>query len=820
MTKLRGTGLLNLPVALTSFVGRERETAEVTRLLSGTRLLTLTGAGGCGKSRLALEVARGALEGARDGVWVVELAALSDANLVPQAVAAVLSVPEQPGRSVSDTLAEVLRHKTLLVVLDNCEHLLAACAGLAYALLRGCPELRILATSREPLGVAGETIWRVPSLSVPDPTHLPSYESTMHYEAVRLFAERAAAVRPGFRITEANAAAVVRVCHRLDGIPLAIELAAARVRAMSVEEIAARLRDRFHLLTGGGRMAPPRHQTLRAAMDWSYDLLSEDERVLLRRVSVFAGGYPLEAVEAVCSAQGVELSQGLDLLTSLVDKSLVNVETRGEETRYRVLETVRQYARDRLEESGGALAVRRAHRAWYLALAERANPALRGPEQNAWLKRLEVEHDNLRAALELSMTDASDAEAGPRLAWALFWFWQRAGYISEGREWLERMVAQASGVSVSVRARVLCGAGALSEHLAEYDHARARLEESLALFRQLDDPWGAGFALHFLAHVARAQGDFPQASSLFEKSLAYFRGMGDKWGSALTLDCWGGALINQGDYSGASRRYEESVALLQEVGDKWQIPGPLSGLGVLAAARGDYARATALLEESLAIAGETMNSDSGATTLFRLGRAVFWQGDLARSATLFKDSLALRKQRADKAGIAACLDALAGVAVMGERLEEAARLFGAAQALRETIRNPVAPAQRAEYDRHVASVQARLDETILAKAWAEGRAMGLNEAIEYARALKVSLPAAKSAPVAGTRGAAVLTPREQEVAALIAGGLTNREIASRLVIAERTAEGHVQSILNKLSVGSRAQIAVWAVEHGLRVPST
>ena len=820
MTKLRGTGPHNLPVALTSFVGRERETAEVTRLVSGTRLLTLTGAGGCGKSRLALEVARGFLERSRDGVWVVELAALSDVNLVPQAVAAVLGVPEQAGRSISDTLVEVLRHKTLLVVFDNCEHLLAACASLAYTLLRACPELRVLATSREPLGMVGETIWRVPSLSVPDPANLPSDARITHYEAVRLFAERAAAVRPGFRITETNAHVVARVCHRLDGIPLAIELAAARVRVMSVEEIAARLHDRFHLLTGAGRLAPPRHQTLRGAMDWSYDLLSEPERALLRRASAFAGGWTVEAVEAICAGNGVEASQALDLLTSLVDKSLVNMETRGEETRYRMLETVRQYARDRLDESGDALAVRRAHRAWYLALAERANPALRGPEQDAWLKRLEVEHDNLRAVLELSVADAGDPEAGPRLAWALFWFWQRSGYVGEGREWLERMVAQPGGVSALVRARVLCGAGALSEHLAEYDHARARLEESLTLFRQLDDPWGAGFALHFLAHVARAQGDFPQATSLFEESLACFQSMGDKWGSALTLDCWGGALINQGDYSGASLRYEQSVALLREVGDKWQIPGPLSGLGVLAAASGDHVRATALLEESLAMARETMNSDSGATTLFRLGRAVFWQGDLARSATLFKDSLVLRKQRADKAGIAACLDGLAGVAVMGDRLEESARLFGAAQALREAIRNPVAPAQRAEYDRHVATVRTTLDEETLAAAWAAGRAMTLDEAIEYALVLKAPPPAGRSGdPAVRTGAAAVLTPREREVAALIADGLTNREIAARLVVAERTAEGHVQSILNRLGFSSRAQIAVWAVEHGLRLPS-
>ncbi len=816
MDDLRDPVPNNLPIPLTSFVGREQEIAEVLRLLTEVRLLTLTGAGGCGKSRLALQVANGEIGRFQHGVWLVELAALADPALVPQAAASALRIDEQTGRTLTDVLADSLRPKSLLLVLDNCEHLLAACASLIDALLRVCPGVRVVATSREALGVPGETIWRVPSLSVPDLTRLPAHDQLMQYEAVRLFVERAASSHRGFRMTEGNGRAVAQVCHRLDGIPLAIELAAARVQALAVEQIAARLDDRFGLLTGGSRTGLPRHRTLQAAMDWSYDFLSERERAVLGRLSVFAGGWTLEAAEAVCAGDGVEPSEVLDALTSLVDKSIVNVETQGGEARYRLLETVRQYARDRLGDSEGAAVVHGQHRDWYLALAERADPGLRGPDQTAWSQRLEAEHDNLRSALEWSMWDEAGAEAGSRLAWALMWFWLMRGHISEGREWLEKMASRAREVSPSVRARVLCGAGALSEKLGEYQRALVHIEDSLALFREQDDRWGAGFALHFLAHVASARADIIRTASLYDESLALFRETGDKWGQALTLDCWGGALIRQGDFERAVPLYDESVALFKELGDKWEIPGPLSGLGMAAAARGDYARATVLLEESLAMVHETMGTGSGATSLLRLGRVVFRQGNLKRAAVLFKESLALRKNRGDKDGIAACLDALAGVAVEGKRLEEAARLFGATEALREAIRTPVPHARRAEYDRYVAAVRTNLTEATLAAAWTEGRTMGLDEAIDYGLTLDPSPPAAKrGGSSAVDRQVALLTSREREVAALIAHGLTNREIAAQLVIVERTAEGHVQSILNKLGFNSRAQIAAWAVGHGL-----
>jgi len=383
----------NLPRQLTSFIGREREMAEVKRLLTTTRLLTLTGSGGCGKTRLALQVAADLVEEFANGVWLVELAALTDPALVPQAVASALGVREEPGRPLLATLSDYLKAKRLLLLLDNCEHLVAACAYLAEALLRACPHLRILATSREALNIAGETVWRVPSLSLPDLLHLPSVEHLTQYEAVRLFIERALISRPDFVLTSQGAPSVAQVCHRLDGIPLAIELAAARVKVLSVEQIAARLDNRFRLLTSGSRTALPRQKTLRAAIDWSYDLLSETERMVLRRLSVFAGGWTLEAAEAICVGEGIEWHEVLDPLMQLVDKSLVMMEEQGGTVRYRLLETVRQYGRDKLPASGEADVVRGRHRDWYLALAERAEPELLGSNQAVWLERLETEHD-------------------------------------------------------------------------------------------------------------------------------------------------------------------------------------------------------------------------------------------------------------------------------------------------------------------------------------------------------------------------------------------------------------------------------------------
>jgi predicted ATPase/transcriptional regulator with XRE-family HTH domain len=495
------SNLTDLPVPMTSFIGRARELAAVKQRFSSARLLTLTGPGGCGKTRLALQAAAELADKFADGVCFVELAPLGDPRLVPQSVASALGVREEPTRPLPVTLIDTLHRRQLLLVLDNCEHLIAACAELAHILLSACPQLHVLATSREVLGVAGEMAWRVPPLASPDPQRPVPVEHLLQYEAVQLFVERARTVQPTFTVTERNAAAVAQVCHRLDGIPLAIELAAARVKVLTVEQIAARLDDRFRLLTGGSRIALPRQQTLQAAIDWSYDLLSEPERRLWRRLSVFAGGWTLEAAEAVCAGAGLDAAEVLDRLTSLVDKSLVTVDAMAGEARYRLLETIRQYGREKLERSGEAAVIRRQHLEWHVGLAERAEPELTGPDQAVWLEKLEAEHDNLRAALEWSQVEAQGEQIGLRVAAALWRFWLVHGHLREGRRWLEGMLAGSPEAWPAVRAKALYGAGALAEDQGDYAAARAFFAESLALRRELLDAgafaerWAEGRAM-------------------------------------------------------------------------------------------------------------------------------------------------------------------------------------------------------------------------------------------------------------------------------------------------------------------------------------
>jgi predicted ATPase/DNA-binding SARP family transcriptional activator len=779
----------NLPVQLTRFIGREREMAEVRRLLASTHLLTLTGAGGCGKTRLALQAAASVLEEFPDGVWLVELAPLVDPTLVPQAVAAVLGVREQPGRSVAETLLDRLRPRFLLLVLDNCEHLLTAVAQLAERLLRACPHLRILATSREGLNIVGEQMFRVPPLPVPPdvdrgswivgrPNGLLPQRSTipdpasdlLQYEAVQLFVDRAGASQPGFAVTAGNAPAVAQVCRRLDGIPLAIELAAARVRVLPVEQIHARLDDMFRLLTGGSRTALPRQQTLRAAIDWSYELLTEAERTLLRRLSVFAGGWTLEAAEGVCAGDGIEAWEVLDVLTGLVDKSLVIVDEQGEQPRYRLLETVRQYGRERLLEAGEEAAVRGRHRDWCLALAEQG--ALPGESERAWYDRLEREHDNLRAALAWSKVQGQ-GEVGLRLGGALPWFWERRGYWTEGREQLAGLLAlPGAQARTAVRAEALYGAGWLAHDQGEYGPAQALIEEGLAIFRELGDKGGIATSLGGLGKVAHHQGDYGAARALYEECLTIQRELGNKGGNVLTRTGLGGVARAQGDYGAAraifeealaihrergnksdiawslsflgnvasdQRNYEEawalfeeSLAIHREAGDKCGIAWLLNRLGRVALSQGNYEAARALLEESLAIHRELGSKWGIAWSLCFLGTFALSQGDYGAARALLEESLAIFRELGSKWGIASILEGLAALAVAQAQSERAARLFGAEEGLREAMGAPLPPADRAEHDRSVAAVRTALGEEGFAAAWAEGQRMELEQAIACA----------------------------------------------------------------------------------------
>ena len=703
----------NLPRQLTSFIGREKEIEEIKTLLTKTSLLTLTGSGGCGKTRLALQVAADVLDQYPDGVWLVELAPLADPALVPQTVASSLGLSEQAGKTFVQTLTEYLKSRRLLLALDNCEHLLATCAQLGNTLLRACPHLTILASSREGLGIAGEQTYRVPSLSLPDPKQTLTVEQVSQYEAVRLFIERALGSKAEFMVTNANAPALASVCHRLDGIPLAIELAAARVRSLSLEEINVRLDNRFRLLTGGSKMALPRQQTLRALIDWSYSLLTEAEKRLLCRLSVFAGGWTLAAAEQVCGGESeaeatIEEWEVLDLLTSLLDKSLVAAETQGQGTRYRLLETVRQYGRERLLDAGAGEAVRGRHRDYFVAWAEEAAPKLRSGEQAFWLEALETEHDNLRQALACCLEAAEEGgEAGLRLGVALGWFWHIRGHYGEGRAYLAAALERTVGAEQQqVRARALNDAGNLASRQGDYAAARALFEESLTIKRELGDRKGIADSLNNLGIVAGSQSDYVATRALYEESLTIFRELGDKLSIADSLTNLGIVALNQGDYVAARVLYEESLTIRRELGDKLGIANSLTNLGIVASHQGDYRAARALFEESL--------------TIFR--------------------------ELGDKLGIAECLDAFAELARHEVQEHRAARLWGAATALREGIGAPRSPQEQERFDRGVAAVRSALEDAAFDAAFAEGRAMTMEESIAYTLNRTDASPPGRSDP--------------------------------------------------------------------------
>lgn len=791
------TPLHNLPLQLTSFIGREKEIAEVKRLLTplsawekaqGVRLVTLTGTGGVGKTRLSLQVATELLHAFPNGVWLVELAALADPVLVVQTVAVALGLREDMGRPMLDILIDHLRAKTALLFLDNCEHLAEACAQLTKMLLQQCPDLRILVSSREALGVPGERVYRVPSLSFPL-SHAPvsDLQSLLQYESTRLFIERAATALPSFTVTKDNALAIAQICYRLDGIPLAIELAAARIQMLRVEQIATRLDDRFRLLTGGNRTALPRHQTLCALIDWSYDLLSEPERALLRRLSVFAGGWTLEAAEAVCQDEGGKIKDGkspslqpspmFDLLTQLVNKSIVLVErVQGEEAHYRLLETIRQYGHKKLEEAGEANRIRHHHLDYFLNLAEQAELELIGPRQVTWLGRLDEELDNIRVALGWSLE--RNVQAGLRLAGALMGYWEAHSPLQEGVDWLLQLLNQ-PGASVrnQVRAKALMGLSYLKSWQNEFAQAHSLAEEGLALYQELGDPHGVAFALDRLGRILCLQDGHEAGRPLGLESLALYRTLGDPLGLAEVLGSLGRLLDNQ-DYARARAYLEESLAICRELGHVKGVSDRLRELGLLALRHADYASARSWLTESLELQrtlggpgiamvidtlgelalkeGEyeqarayleesvSLNRESGQTytslwSLARLGYVALRQGDLTRAYTLFMECQRRFKEVGWKIGVVYALEGLASLAVVQDRPERAVCLFAWADAMRQTIGNRRPPVEQADVDRDFAIIRAQLDEAVITAAQAEGRAMTLEQAIAYA--LEMSPPA-------------------------------------------------------------------------------
>ena len=644
----------NLPHQATTFIGRERELAEARRELGAARLLTLVGAGGIGKTRLSLQVAAEVLEDFPDGVWLVEFAPLDDGRLVPQAVASVLGIKEEAGQPVTEALVKHVAERHLLLILDNCEHVVEACAALAARLMRQAPHARILASSREPLRVGGEVCFPVPALAGPGAQDPVAADALSQYPAVRLLVDRATAARATFSLTEDNARAIAEICQRLDGIPLAIELAAARVRALSVESIAARLNDRFHFLTGGSRTALPRHQTLRALIDWSYDLLTERERILFRRLAVFSGGWTLEAAEAVCSGAPVDEGDVLDLLTELIDKSLVIVVAEGD--RYRLLETVRQYADEREVQSGEADATRSRHLAFFLALTEKLAPALLGPEQARALERLDLERENILSAHGWCLRMEGGAEPDYRLVHAIKQYWFIRGQLDLGHRVTVEAVQNAQGPTTGLaRCKALWVAGQISSAMARYDEAPLYLLESLQLARALEDSRMVVSALNGLTAAALGQGDAERARVHCEEALHLANGLGNKRQIAVASNALAHIYRLQGQLDAAEPLYERTIELGRELGDREVAAVGLLNLAMVAIERGSAGQARALLGEVLAIAEHTGSKPAGKSALeVSVGLAAL-AGDWSRAARFYgiaqrqTDYTGIRRDRVDDA---------------------------------------------------------------------------------------------------------------------------------------------------------------------------
>jgi predicted ATPase/class 3 adenylate cyclase len=760
----------NLPTQLTSFIGRENEIVEVKQELDQHRLVTLTGSGGTGKTRLSLQVAADLLEKFDHGVWFAELAPLTDPDLIPQTILSTIGIQEQLGKTPLDVLKEYLHEKQTLIVLDNCEHLVSASAQVVNALLSAAPKLKVLASSREALGVKGEASYPVPSLSAPDVKHLPTIEQLSQYEAVRLFIDRALLVAPHFVVDKDNAPHIAQICYRLDGIPLAIELAAARIKMMSVEQISKRLDDRFRLLTGGARTALPRQQTLRALIDWSYDHLSENEQLLLRQLSVFAGGWTLEAVEEVCVGQDDILPYDiLDLLTQLVNKSLVVVIAEGSqsgETRYRMLETIRQYAREKLLEAGGSEVIRDKHLAYFVKLAEQAESELYRSDELFWMNKLEDELGNFRVAVEWAL--AKDVKSGLQLIIAGRFFWEVRGDIQEVANWLAQLLEQYHE-SDSLHARALVNYGNLIGIKGDLTQAKIIGNQSLELSRAISDKHAEAFSLWGLGIITSMQGDVERGIPIVEQSLALYRSLGDKLGQANATRFLSD---NNNDLELSKSFLFESLRLYRELGTRSGIASCLNLLALKAIWGGDFSSSVPWLEEAMAIHRQLGNKRGEAWVLENYGTLFYWQGDYENAEIYFEESITLHEktgvsplggwlhvhlaytklqqghipeakemfersvQNFKKAnivvGLVYTLEGIASLHVHEAQLERAAQLFAWADAVRDQIGDHRPPVEQASVDRDLTVIHSQISDIVFENAYENGKAMTTEQAIALA----------------------------------------------------------------------------------------
>ncbi|MFN8484530.1 MAG: tetratricopeptide repeat protein [Anaerolineae bacterium] len=761
----------DLPIPPTPLIGREREIAAVTSLLEGegVRLVTLTGPGGTGKTRLSLEVASYLLDRFPDGVFFVDLAPISDPGLVLSTIAHVLSVREQGRRPLLDRLKDYLRGKQLLLLLDNFEQVVGGASTLAQLLVVG-PHLRLLVTSREALHLRGEHEFAVSPLPVPDPKSPPAVDRLMDYAAVQLFVDRAQAAKADFALAAQNGLVIAEICRRLDGLPLAIELAAARIKLLPPEALLARLDYRLKPLPGGARDLPARQQTMRATIGWSYDLLDEREKAVFRRLSVFAGGCSPEAAQAVCSDEG-RTTHLEDSIFSLVDKNLLRQERHRGEPRFSMLETIRAYGLERLRESGELDVARRNHCTFFLQLAEEADRKLIGPDRGEWLDRLEAEYDNLREADRFA-EETTEFEVGARLACALVDFWASRGHFDEGRQLLEKLRPHIVALGLPVlSARLAAGAGWLAHWQGDESAARERIEESVAIYRLVEDKAGFAVTLARLGFVAFLIGDTSSSRAVLEESIAVGRARGEKWPTAMALRFLGNLAVQEGDYTGADAMYQESLALFRETGDELGPAFPLMGLGevamcrsdyaaagrywresleirrkvgdrsgmakllallgVVALAQGDYARAGALGEEGLRLKRELGMGGETAETIALLGYVSLRQGEIERAETLFREQLFRGQEPVRSATISAGLIGMAGVWLEKGRAEPAARLLGATKEVSHPHWDSLFPFAYGEYERYADGARAALGEAAFAAAFSEGQAMTLDEAVAY-----------------------------------------------------------------------------------------
>ncbi len=823
------------PAPLTGVIGREQNAVVLRELLlrPGVRLITLTGPGGVGKTRLAIEVAS-ALDTGFESAAFVALATIRDPALVPVTIARAVGL-QVADEAAAAALRAYLQDRSMLLVFDNVEHLLDTGPALVD-LLHAAPGVTMLVTSRAVLRVTGEYVMPVPPLAMPGPDPLPPVAELERFSAIRLFVERAQAVRHGFALDQDNAVDVVEVCRRLDGLPLALELAAARVRIFPPAALLARFEHRLHLLTGGVHDQPERLRTMRSGIAWSYDLLSPDQQYLFRRLAVFVGGCTVAAAEAVAPGPGSAAEtvapgpgSAMDGVAALVDQSLLRpAPADGGEPRFTMLEIIREYGVERLAASGEEAQARAAHVGYFLDLAERAESGLRGPAQQHWRDLLEADLGNLRAAFDWTLvrsTDPVDAGRGLRLVGALWYFWFQRGLTGEARRWLARALDQASDRG-RARAQALLGAGTLAWRQGDCGTARAYLDESVELWRDAGDRQGVAEALHVLGHVCFDQRDHAAARDLFERSHAAYLRAGDQLGASPLVGDLGLVAYHQGDYAAAERTFRDSLALYRRQDVKDRIAGVLNSLGDLALLAGDDGKATALYQESLALWQELRGTPGIASALHKLGQVSRRRGDDRLARARLAEALVLQRDLGNKQGIAECLAAVGGVAATAGRAEYAAQLFAASSALLDGIGVPLAPVDQQTLDQDVTYTRDQLGTDAWAVAWSIGSELSTDDAISLA--LTAADPAAAAAADAtgapdrmagadaGRSGVGRLSAREQEVSRLVAAGLTNREISRALSISEKTVGSHLDHIMTKLGLRSRTRIAVWAVEHGLR----